>query len=114
VGAIQRQFHHLVRIVPGSGRIIWNAADTLLRETLAMGCWTPLEGFARAPQPQALWSAQPAPGAADYSHFEVFEGGRPRGTVHWPLLGAHNKENALARSPPPSAVLMAAGAGGAA
>src|SRR5207248_2625520 len=27
VGAIQRQFHHLVRIVPGGGRIVWNAAD---------------------------------------------------------------------------------------
>ena len=96
VAAIQRQFHHLVRIVPGSGRIIWNAADALLKETLAMGCWTPLEGFARAPQPQALWTAQPAPHAADYSHFEVFEGGRSHGTVQWPLIGAHNKENALA------------------
>ncbi|MFZ1904205.1 MAG: UDP-N-acetylmuramate:L-alanyl-gamma-D-glutamyl-meso-diaminopimelate ligase, partial [Steroidobacteraceae bacterium] len=46
VGAIQRQFHHLVRIVPGSGRIVWNAGDARLAETLAMGCWTPLEGFA--------------------------------------------------------------------
>jgi len=96
VAAIQRQFHHLVRIVPGSGRIIWNAADPLLRETLAMGCWTPLEGFARTPQPQARWSAQAEPGAADYSRFQVFEDGEPRGTVDWPLMGAHNKENALA------------------
>ena len=96
VAAIQRQFHHLVRIVPGGGRIVWNAADERLRETLAMGVWTPLEGFARAPQPDALWTAQPAADAADYSHFEVFEGGRPRGTVQWPLIGAHNKENALA------------------
>ncbi len=96
VAAIQRQFHHLVRIVPGGGRIVWNAADERLRETLAMGCWTPLEGFARVPQPDALWSAQPAAGAADYSHFEVLEGGRSRGTVQWPLIGAHNMENALA------------------
>src|SRR5579864_8846525 len=59
VAAIQRQFHHLVRIVPGSGRIIWNAADALLKETLAMGCWTPLEGFARGAHPAALWSARP-------------------------------------------------------
>src|SRR2546421_8902540 len=36
VGAIQRQFHHLVRIVPGGGRIVWNAADALLRDTLQM------------------------------------------------------------------------------
>ena len=96
VGAIQRQFHHLVRIIPGSGRIVWNATDALLRETLAMGCWTPLEGFARAPHPDALWSAQPLPGAADFSRFAVLEGGQPRGTVEWSLIGAHNMENALA------------------
>jgi len=48
VGSIQRQFHHLVRTVPGSGRIVWNASDPRLAETLAMGCWTPREGFAIA------------------------------------------------------------------
>ncbi len=96
IGAIQRQFHHLVRIVPGSGRIVWNAADALLRETLAMGCWTPLEGFARTAHTEAVWSAQPLPGAADYSRFEVLEHGRPLGTVAWSLIGAHNLETALA------------------
>jgi len=96
VAAIQRQFHHLVRTVPGSGRIIWNAADARLEETLAMGCWTPLEGFARVAQPRARWSARPADAAADFSSFELLEDGAPRGAVHWPLLGAHNVENALA------------------
>ena len=91
--SIQRQFHHLVRTVPGSGRIVWNAADPLLKETLEMGCWTPLEGFARTPRPDALWSAT---GTADFSSFEVFEAGRSRGTVDWSLIGAHNMENALA------------------
>jgi UDP-N-acetylmuramate: L-alanyl-gamma-D-glutamyl-meso-diaminopimelate ligase len=93
LGAIQRQFHHLVRIVPGSGRIIWNAADANLKATLDMGSWTPLEGFARAPQAGALWTAR---GAEDYSRFQVFEAGQERGTVEWALLGAHNMENALA------------------
>ncbi len=93
LGAIQRQFHHLVRIVPGAGRIIWNAADANLKATLAMGSWTPLEGFARVPQAGALWTAR---GAEDYSRFQVFEGGAERGTVEWSLLGAHNMENALA------------------
>jgi UDP-N-acetylmuramate: L-alanyl-gamma-D-glutamyl-meso-diaminopimelate ligase len=96
VAAIQRQFHHLVRIVPGSGRIVWNAADERLRETLAMGSWTPLEGFAREPRPQARWSARPLSAAADFSRFEVLEAGRARGTVDWSLIGAHNMENALA------------------
>jgi len=96
VGAIQRQFHHLVRIVPGGGRIVWNAADARLRETLAMGCWTPLEGFARAGQGEALWSARGVAGGEDFSRFEVLEAGRPQGTVEWPLIGAHNADNALA------------------
>jgi UDP-N-acetylmuramate: L-alanyl-gamma-D-glutamyl-meso-diaminopimelate ligase len=92
VASIQRQFHHLVRTVPGSGRIVWNAADELLRETLQMGCWTPLEGFARTARPGALWTGK---GSADFSRFDVFEGERLRGTVEWSLLGAHNMENAL-------------------
>ena len=96
VAAIQRQFHHLVRIVPGSGRIVWNAADERLRDTLAMGAWTPLEGFAREPRAEALWTARPLNAAADFSRFEVLEGGRARGTVNWSLIGAHNMENALA------------------
>jgi UDP-N-acetylmuramate: L-alanyl-gamma-D-glutamyl-meso-diaminopimelate ligase len=95
VAAIQRQFHHLLRIVPGSGRIIWNAADARLRETLAMGCWTPLEGFAARPAAEALWSARPLE-AGDFSRFEVLLGGVALGTLEWSLLGAHNMENALA------------------
>ncbi len=98
VESIQRQFHHLVRIVPGSGRIIWNASDARLEQTLAMGCWTPCEGFARseAGAPDALWTARPTGGVDDYSRFEVLEGGKSRGTVEWSLIGAHNMENALA------------------
>jgi UDP-N-acetylmuramate: L-alanyl-gamma-D-glutamyl-meso-diaminopimelate ligase len=93
IGSIQRQFHHMVRTVPGTGRIVWNAADPLLKETLQMGCWTPLEGFARTAQADALWTAR---GSADFSSFQVFEGDRLRGTVEWSLIGAHNMENALA------------------
>jgi UDP-N-acetylmuramate: L-alanyl-gamma-D-glutamyl-meso-diaminopimelate ligase len=98
VESIQRQFHHLVRIVPGSGRIVWNAADARLEQTLAMGCWTPCEGFSRSEvgAPDALWTARPAGGVDDFSQFEVLEGGHPRGTVRWQLIGAHNMENALA------------------
>ena len=96
VASIQRQFHHLVRTVPGSGRIIWNAGDSRLREVLAMGCWTPLESFARAGGSQADWSARPLGAATDYTAFEVLEQGNPCATVRWNLMGAHNMENALA------------------
>lgn len=96
--SIQRQFHHLVRIVPGSGRIVWNAADARLQQTLEMGCWTPLEGFARAETQVAgaVWTARASADAPDYSQFDVFEAGRLQGRVEWSLIGAHNMENALA------------------
>ncbi|MGH8199747.1 MAG: UDP-N-acetylmuramate:L-alanyl-gamma-D-glutamyl-meso-diaminopimelate ligase [Steroidobacteraceae bacterium] len=96
VAAIERQFHHLVRTVPGSGRIVWNVADEPLKETLAMGCWTPLEGFAGHAASDAYWTGRTAGGVEDFSCFEVLEQSRPRGTVQWGLIGAHNMENALA------------------
>ena len=95
LSAIKKQFHHLVRTVPASGCILWNAGDENLKATLVMGAWTPLEGFARAPGPAAPWSLDVEEGG-DFSKFVVLEGGKPAGTVKWDLLGAHNAENALA------------------
>ncbi len=95
VASIQRQFHHLVRTIPGSGLIVWNAGDARLRETLAMGCWTPREAFSRAALPEAQWTARPAAGRSDYCAFEVLQSGQARGRVQWGLMGAHNMENAL-------------------
>jgi UDP-N-acetylmuramate: L-alanyl-gamma-D-glutamyl-meso-diaminopimelate ligase len=95
LGAIQKQFHHLVRTVPASGRILWNAADPNLAATLAMGAWTPCEGFARDSGTDITWALD-QPAGADFSKFVVLEAGRPVGTVRWNLLGAHNAENALA------------------
>jgi UDP-N-acetylmuramate: L-alanyl-gamma-D-glutamyl-meso-diaminopimelate ligase len=95
VKAIQRQFHQFVRLIPASGRIVWNAADANVRTMLDMGCWTPCEGFAREPLPGAKWSARVADGS-DYSSFAVLEDGRARGRVEWQMIGAHNVENALA------------------
>src|SRR5688572_10393974 len=95
LAAIQKQFHHLVRTIPASGRILWNASDPHLRATLAMGAWTPREGFAREPAAELTWSLD-LPQGGDYSKFVVLEAGKPVGTVKWDLLGAHNAENALA------------------
>jgi UDP-N-acetylmuramate: L-alanyl-gamma-D-glutamyl-meso-diaminopimelate ligase len=97
VAAIERQFHHLVRTVPGSGRIVWNAADAHLARTLAMGCWTPCEGFAAGPHvPGALWTSRQPSGVSDGSSFEVLEGEALHGRVQWSLIGVHNVDNALA------------------
>src|SRR5207302_392093 len=62
----------------------------------SVACRTPLEGFAREPRTDALWSARAVHGVQDFSRFELLEGGQPRGTVQWSLIGAHNVENALA------------------
>ncbi|MCP5329270.1 MAG: UDP-N-acetylmuramate:L-alanyl-gamma-D-glutamyl-meso-diaminopimelate ligase [Steroidobacteraceae bacterium] len=96
VAAIQRQFHHLVRTVPAAGRLVVNAVDPRLAETLAMGAWTPREGFARDGGGEAQWCARALPGGEDGSKFEVLESGRVLGRVDWRLLGGHNVDNALA------------------
>ncbi len=92
VAAIQRQFHHLVRTVPGRGRLIVNGHDARLREVLDMGCWTPVERFGF--EPSFEWSARKL--RDDGSAFAVLHQGRELGTVEWPLLGDHNVLNGLA------------------
>ena len=89
--AIERQFHHLVRTVPGEGLIVANAMDDNLEHTLARGCWTPVEGFAID---RGEWQAEPL--AADGSRFRVLQHGKDVGTVDWALIGEHNMMNALA------------------
>jgi UDP-N-acetylmuramate: L-alanyl-gamma-D-glutamyl-meso-diaminopimelate ligase len=91
VAAIQRQFHHLVRTVPGNGRLIVNAHDAYLAEVLAMGCWTPVETFGIG---KGDWRATLL--EADGSVFSVHRGDELIGEVHWPLLGHHSVMNALA------------------
>jgi len=91
VAAIQRQFHHLVRTVPGNGRLIVNVHDERLAEVLAMGCWTPVETFGIG---AGDWQASLV--EADGSVFTVHHAGRLIGEVRWPLLGQHNVMNALA------------------
>ena len=91
VAAIQRQFHHLVRTVPGNGRLIVNAHDERLAEVLAMGCWTPVESFGIG---RGDWQATLV--EADGSVFAVHRAGERIGEVRWSLLGNHSVMNALA------------------
>jgi len=96
VAAIQRQFHHLVRTVPGNGRLVVNAEDARLAEVLAMGAWSPVTTFGID---AGSWRARLISDeghAADGSHFAVLHEGREVGTVRWPLIGRHNVMNALA------------------
>ncbi|MBN8886939.1 MAG: UDP-N-acetylmuramate:L-alanyl-gamma-D-glutamyl-meso-diaminopimelate ligase [Rudaea sp.] len=101
VAAIQRQFHHLVRTVPGNGHLIVNAEDRHLAEVLALGAWSPVTTFGLD---RGDWRARLI--VADGSEFAVIRAGEEVGIVRWPLIGRHNVANALA-------ALAAAHAGGA-
>jgi UDP-N-acetylmuramate: L-alanyl-gamma-D-glutamyl-meso-diaminopimelate ligase len=88
LAAIERQFHHFVRIVPKSGLII-AGKDPALDRVLAQGAWTPVERIGVA----GGWEAG-APDAA--GAFEIAWQGQPLGSVRWQQLGEHNRLNALA------------------
>ncbi len=87
---MQRQFHHVVRIVPGGGRIVAGAGDRRIEEVLAMGCWTPVERVGDGGD----WSA--ATVTPDGRRFHVLHHGRVVAEVGWEQYGAHNVSNALA------------------
>ena len=89
LAAIEMQFHHLVRTVPGNGLIVTNGADANLECVLERGCWTPVERFAAT----GGWQAGPQSGDG---RFTVSFAGREQGEVQWNLLGVHNQHNALA------------------
>ncbi|HET8553036.1 MAG TPA: UDP-N-acetylmuramate:L-alanyl-gamma-D-glutamyl-meso-diaminopimelate ligase [Gammaproteobacteria bacterium] len=91
LAAIKRQFHQLVRAVPGNGLIIANAADGNVADTLAQGCWTPAEPFLGD---AGGWQATDA--APDGSAFDVRFNGEKLARVEWQLIGAHNVANGLA------------------
>jgi UDP-N-acetylmuramate: L-alanyl-gamma-D-glutamyl-meso-diaminopimelate ligase len=87
--AIERQFHHFVRTVPRSGKVVANGADESVKRVLALGCWTPVDAFGV----HTGWQAgEPDEAGA----FEVALAGASLGRVRWSLLGAHNRMNALA------------------
>ena len=87
LAAIELQFHHLVRTVPRSGRLVVQAENAALQRVLERGCWSETELFA-APEG---WMAQ-----GSDQQFEVFWRGTRQGAVDWRMMGAHNRANALA------------------
>ena len=90
--AIKRQFHHLVRTVPGRGIIVRPAPDPVVDELLAMGLWSPVTTFGEGGGSD--WCCRAV--SPDHSAFEVFFQGQDLGTVAWSQAGAHNARNALA------------------
>jgi UDP-N-acetylmuramate: L-alanyl-gamma-D-glutamyl-meso-diaminopimelate ligase len=88
LAAIERQFHHLVRTVPASGRVVVNALEESLVRVLGQGCWSEMRSFGSAVSDFVA--------EGDPSHFRVLQTGQPVAEVQWAIAGVHNQLNALA------------------
>jgi UDP-N-acetylmuramate: L-alanyl-gamma-D-glutamyl-meso-diaminopimelate ligase len=98
LAAIETQFHHLVRTIPGDGRIVVNGGDEALARVLARGAWTPIERFDTAPSTTAP-VASAAVRRSDWTITDegnVAIGGQEIGVLEFGQSGRHNRLNALA------------------
>ena len=91
MGAIRREFHHMIRTLPAQGQIVLRQDDTEISRIIEMGCWTPRVSFGIG---AGDWTAEPL--ADDYCRFCIKHNGEEVGQVEWNLIGKHNCENALA------------------
>ena len=95
LGAIERQFHHLVRTVPASGRLVVNADADSLQRVLDMGHWSDVAQFGvdhgNVSPTHPLWSVDGPP-----DDFAVVHQGKTLARVRWDITGVHNQLNALA------------------
>jgi UDP-N-acetylmuramate: L-alanyl-gamma-D-glutamyl-meso-diaminopimelate ligase len=91
LAAIETQFHHLVRTVPGQGRIVVNARDEALARVLTRGCWSEVVRFGALREEPGTLRARGEPHA-----FDVLRGAMKIGRVEWEQIGEHNQMNALA------------------
>ncbi|NOT10892.1 MAG: UDP-N-acetylmuramate:L-alanyl-gamma-D-glutamyl-meso-diaminopimelate ligase [Methylococcaceae bacterium] len=89
--AIKKQFHHLVRTIPGEGLIISPERDSNVNDVLAMGCWT--QTVKTSINAEASWNAKLL--KEDGSQFNVQLDNKEQGCVEWSLTGDHNVYNAL-------------------
>ena len=86
--AIEKQFHHLVRTVPGQGRLVVNGLEESLTRVLNQGCWSEVRTFGAA---VSDFSAEGNP-----HDFDVVQHGKKVAHVNWAIGGVHNQLNALA------------------
>jgi len=91
LAAIETQFHHLVRTVPASGRLVVNAREDALQRVIERGCWSDVVRFGPRKEIPGALRARGEPHA-----FDVLRGSLKIARVEWSLLGEHNQLNALA------------------
>ncbi len=88
LSAIERQFHHLIRIIPNNGLIVNNGRDGNLKRVLKQGCWTLIEEFGTNSGWHSMVHAEQG--------IRIFFKENFQGCLRWDLLGEHNRMNALA------------------
>ena len=91
LAAIETQFHHLVRTVPASGRLVVNGREESLQRVLERGCWSEVSRFGGRKEAPGNLRARGEPHS-----FDVLRGSLKLAHVDWALLGEHNQMNALA------------------
>jgi UDP-N-acetylmuramate: L-alanyl-gamma-D-glutamyl-meso-diaminopimelate ligase len=84
LAAIETQFHHLVRTVPGNGLVVCNGREESLARVIKRGCWTPVDMFGS----DDGWNID--------GNDQVLLHNKAQGTLLWDLMGEHNRMNALA------------------
>ncbi|GMG86442.1 UDP-N-acetylmuramate:L-alanyl-gamma-D-glutamyl-meso-diaminopimelate ligase [Biformimicrobium ophioploci] len=95
LAAIKKQFHHLVRTVPGSGLIV-SSAEENLESVLEMGRWTEVQRFGLENGGARVgdWCAVGI--NTDASRFDVLFRDEKMATVEWQQTGLHSVRNGLA------------------
>ncbi|MEG3754023.1 UDP-N-acetylmuramate:L-alanyl-gamma-D-glutamyl-meso-diaminopimelate ligase [Psychromonas arctica] len=88
LNAIKKQFHHLMRSIPSTGRVFIPNKDEALMSVKHMGCWSEVEYLGKN------WSAVKV--KEDGTQFQVQLDQQDQGIVNWELMGDHNIDNALA------------------
>ena len=101
LAAIETQFHHLIRTIPGNGTIISNGADANLERVISRGCWSNLQRFSF--DDKYDWQVELM--KADASELRFHFQQKVIGTLKWSQCGRHNAMNAC------TAIAAAAAAG---
>lgn len=87
LAAIQRQFHHLLRMVPANGLVLSPEDTPAVQQTLDMGCWSERQSYGKD------WRAELI--SPDGSQFALYLQQQKLGELHWQLSGQHNVDNAV-------------------
>ncbi len=90
LAAIETQFHHAIRLIPRSGRVIARAGLDAIDRVLARGCWSDVARFGARGE-KAHWQV-----ARDGERVAFWRDEDFLGEVQLALPGEHNAFNALA------------------